>query len=502
VVAASPALAEPRAVLSGVDGRYAFADLPAGSYTITATHTGFAAFTFGQGRSLTGTPIAVATGQQANNVDLALVAAGVIVGRVLDEDGTPFAGASVDALIDRGRAGSSQLFSVATAQTDDRGEFRLFGLAPGSYFVSAADPAFAAVSSATGVLHYSPTYYPGTTLADQARAVAVGGGTPPRVEFRLQLVPPARVSGRLAAVDGKPLLSGVIAMTAVAGEGLAVAAPDAPAIFPDGRFVFSAVAPGHYQIRARGQSDAAGTPLFAVYAVEVLGTDVDGITMTLRPGATVDGVLRVESVRGGPAPPLSTLRVRAPLVDGSAFGDSMSGGVRTNGAYALRGIMKGEHQIVVDGLQPPWMVKSVRYRGSDITDVQLSVDEREQLHDVRIVISDEGAEVRGVVQGRRSRPAADTGVLVCPKAPLFWSRTSRRMRLTFTDRDGRFTVGGLPPGDYVAVAGPGIHDGDLDRRGRLEALLPGGTPFRLDPGEASKTLTLPVSLPTAAPVVR
>ena len=105
----------------------------------------------------------------------------------------PFAGASVEALITRFQGGSDMLFSVATAQTDDRGEFRLFGLAPGSYFVSAADPAFTSVSTAKGVLHYSSTYYPGTALADQARTVNVtAGGDAPRIEFRLKLVPPAR----------------------------------------------------------------------------------------------------------------------------------------------------------------------------------------------------------------------------------------------------------------------------------------------------------------------
>ena len=61
-------------------------------------------------------------------------------------------------------------FSVSSSQTDDRGEFRLFGLAPGHYYVSAADPAFRAVSTPKGVLYYSPTYFPGVPFADQARS--------------------------------------------------------------------------------------------------------------------------------------------------------------------------------------------------------------------------------------------------------------------------------------------------------------------------------------------
>src|SRR5262249_8075495 len=153
----------------------------------------------GQGPSVTGTPVPVATGQGLTGIDLPLIAGGVIAGRILDEDGAPFAGATVDALINRFQNGGEMLFSVANAQTDDRGEFRLFGLAPGAYYVSAGDPAFASVSTPKGVLHYSPTYFPGTTRADQARTVTVGSGAPLRVEFTLQLVPPSRIAGQLIA---------------------------------------------------------------------------------------------------------------------------------------------------------------------------------------------------------------------------------------------------------------------------------------------------------------
>src|SRR5205823_6466623 len=126
-------------------------------------------------RSFTPTPIALTSTQQASAIDFALTAGGYIAGRILDEDGTPFAGAIVDALVTRSENGTDTLFSVSTGQTDDRGEFRLFGLAPGQYYISAADPAFQAVSTPKGVLHYSPTYFPGTPFADQARSVVLTG---------------------------------------------------------------------------------------------------------------------------------------------------------------------------------------------------------------------------------------------------------------------------------------------------------------------------------------
>jgi protocatechuate 3,4-dioxygenase beta subunit len=490
VLAVSPDLPEPRVTLSGADGKYTSADLPAGAYTLTATRSGFAPLTYGQARTITGTPVTVTSGQHVGSIDFPLVPGGVIVGRILDEDGAPFAGATVDALVARAQNGNDMLFSVATAQTDDRGEFRLFGLAPGAYYVSAADPAFAAISTPKGVQHYSPTYYPGTPQADQARTVTVGGaGAPPRVEFKIELVPPARISGTLVPYDAKQLLNGAIILSPLEGEGLPMVAPEEPQLLPNGRFVFDGVAPGHYQIRARGQTDAAAAALFAVYSIEVFGEDVDGINMTLRPGAVLDGVVLVES-HGAAKPELTALRVRAPFVDGNAFGDSLTGSVQANGSYTLRGIMKGDHQIVVDGLTPPWVLQSVRYRGSDVTDVRLPVDEREQLHDVRIVISDTAASVSGTVENARRVPIPHTGVLVGATTPALWLRTSRRMRVTYTDENGRWTVTGLPPGDYFAVAAPFIDENDLGRHDRLEALQARGTPFRIDADGASPTLTL------------
>jgi hypothetical protein len=498
VAAVSPGLPDPRVVITGADGKYTISDLPAGAYTVTATRSGFAPFTYGQARTITGIPVNVTSGQQVTGIDLPLVAGGVIVGRILDEDGAPFAGATVDALVARFQGGNDMLFSVASATTDDRGEFRLFGLAPGSYYVSAGDPAFAAVSTPKGVLHYSPTYYPGTTQADQARTVPVGAGDPPRVEFKLQLVPPARISGTLVPYNARQLINGAIIMSPLEGEGVPMVAPEDPQLFPDGRFVFNGVAPGRYQILARGQTDPDAAALFAVYSIEVLGDDVDGISMTLRPGAILDGVVVVDSPRGSKPPDLTEMRVRAPLVDGNTFGDSLTGSVQANGSYVLRGIMKGDHQIVVDGLMPPWVLKTVLYRGSDITDLQLPIEGNEQLHDVRIVITDVAAVVSGVVENARRTPVANTGVLVCPKVPVFWVRTSRRMRVAFTDQQGRWSVAGLPPGEYFAVAAPFVDESDLGRHDRLEALKAMGTPFSIDSDASRPTLTL--TLNAAVPV--
>jgi hypothetical protein len=499
VIATADVLPEARVTLSGADGRYTLAGLPAGSYTVSVTRTGYAPQTWGQGRSLSGTPIGLGSGQQLPAIDFALVQGATIVGRVMDEDGSPLAGADVEALVNRFEGGADALFSAATAQTDDRGEFRLFGLAPGRYFVSAADPAFKNVSTPNGVQHYSPTYYPGVALADQARVVVIAGPSDsPRIEFRLKLVPPANVSGQLVTADGRQLLSAVIILRPVEGEGVVVAPPEQPSIQPDGRFTLDGVPPGRYQIRARGQTDGSGAALFGALSVEVAGEDVAGLKLTLRPGAVLEGSLAVESQRGSKAPDFTTLRVRAPFVDGTSFGDSLTGVIEPDGSFALRGIMKGPHQIVVDGLRAPWVLKSVVYQGSNITDTPIEAAEKQSFRGVRVTITDAASEVTGTVTNARRAPVADAGVLVFARVPLFWMRTNRRMRVAYTDPAGRFSVTGLPAGEYVAVAAPAVDESDLGRRDRLEAWASVATPFRL----ATDQSTAEVQLQIVAPPVR
>jgi hypothetical protein len=278
--------------------------------------------------------------------------------------------------------------------------------------------------------------------------------------------------------------------------------PEDISIMPDGRFQFGHVVPGRYEIRARGQTDPAGAALFAVFPADVMGTDVQGISLMLRPGGLVDGRVTVDTKRATKAPILSSLRVRAPFTDGNAFGDALTGTVQPDGSFAIRGVMSGAHQFVLEGLQPPWVLKSVTLRGSDVTDLEVPVTEREQIRDVRITITDASSEVSGLVQNARDVPVANVGVMVFSKVPLFWLRTNRRMRVTYTDRDGRFSVPGLPAGEYLAVASSTIDEADLGHRERLQALQAYAVPFRLATDDARASVTLHVAPAVPPPAAR
>ena len=459
---------------------------------MSAVKSGFATMTFGFRQTEPPQPVAVAAGAHATGIDFSLPREGVIAGRVLDEDGTPLAGARVDALASRLQSGDHVLDSVATVRTDDRGGFRLFGLPAGEYYVAAYDPAFDRVSSGGGTVQYAPTYFPGTSFADDARPVVVRtGATASGIEFAIRLRPPADVRGRMASVNGRKLQSGAVVVEPVDGNGVAIVQDDGITLRPDGTFRIAGVLPGRYTIRARGADRAGGGALFAAYRVQMDGIDVDDVQLALRPGSVVTGTVTFDRRHGTPLP--ATLDVRAPSPDGSDFGEALTGRVDAHGAFAIRGVMAGDHQLVVEGFERPWALERIVLRGHDITDELLTAEEGVTFADVRITLVDEAAEFSGQVRRDGDHPVPDAGVLVFPVASDLRIRTDRRMRAVRTDDRGAFSIYGLPPGAYLAVAAPALDAADLGRPARLEQLRPLSTPFTVASPGARVTLTLHVA---------
>jgi carboxypeptidase family protein len=491
----SGALSAPRVVLTDAGGLFHFRELPAGAYALTVMRTGYVPQRFGQTGAAgpVTAPIQLQAAAQLSGVAIPLSPGGVIAGRLLDEDGAPLAGATVEAQARRLDAGRQTLETVATAQTDDRGEFRLAGLASGSYYVRAFDPAFANAGDETGLLRYAPTYHPGVVVPQAARPVTVAPGKESgRVEFKLQFVRPAAVSGRLVTADGRRLATGAVIMIGAGDMATAAIPPDDVMLYPDGRFSFRNVPPGRYVLRGRGETERGGLTLFATYLIVVEGRSVDGVVLQLVRGGTFEGVLEIAPrarARRLRAPP--TLRVRAPFIDGTSFGDAVSGDVDAAGRFQIRGLMPGLHAIVLDGLVEPWTLERVMVRGRDVTDIALDVQSGEHVGAVRLVVSETAARVAGTVRDRHGTPAAGAAVIACTETPTYWTRGSRRLRVLQSGFDGRYEIEGLPPGNYRVIAVAGLDEAETFRPEVLQKIIPVAAPVTLGPGTV-RTLDLPL----------
>ena len=221
-----------RAVTTDEGGLYQIDELPAGSYTLIVSKTGFVDVSYGQRRPLgPGVRLPLGDGQQAQRIDFRLPRGSVITGHIFDQDGEPLMRTSVRALRFQYVQGERRLVQAGSDDTDDRGQFRIYGLPPGTYYVSAVlrtgdgSPRFRggrggqAPEDAQG-RGYAPTYYPGVTSTSEALPILVGlSQEAANIEFSLQLVTTARVSGTLVGPDGSEATNGVVMMTPDDGTG-------------------------------------------------------------------------------------------------------------------------------------------------------------------------------------------------------------------------------------------------------------------------------------------
>ena len=127
-----------RSTLTNDNGQFTFAALPAGRFTLTASKAGYVDVPFGAKRpGRPGTPIQLADKQKLENANIALPKGGVITGVVIDENGEPAPGTQVRVMRFVMRTGERTLQSAGQAQSDDRGFYRVWGLQPGEYLISA-----------------------------------------------------------------------------------------------------------------------------------------------------------------------------------------------------------------------------------------------------------------------------------------------------------------------------------------------------------------------------
>jgi hypothetical protein len=296
----------------------------------------------------------------------------------------------------------------------------------------------------------------------------------------LPIQPAAHVAGRVRTEDRRQLVGGTLTMVPIHDETRdKTRVPATPAnlrIAPDGTFIIRDVMPGRYEIRARGDVDARGITQFGTFAVEVRDRDVDNIDLVLRPGATAEGTVTFE----GGKPPLTGVRVRAPLADGSPFGDAVTGDIKADGSFRIPGMMAGAHVVTIDGLPSPWTVKSVLVSGQDISDATIDVQSGQRVAGVRIAVSRTASEVSGTVKNEQDGPAEGPIVIFVPLAEQYWSPTSRRIGIARADQEGRYRVRGLPPGEYRAVSAFGIDERDAHTTAVLRSISHSGTAVTID----------------------
>lgn len=492
----------PRGVLTDAQGNYTITELPAGRFQISATKGGYVTLEYGQRRPLdSGRPLEIADGQTIDKIDFSLPRGAVITGRVVDELGEPVTDSMVSAMLFRRVAGRRRLVPAGNtrpASTNDVGQFRLFGLPPGDYYIAAGVvPGMfsfmdSSVESGTG---YAPTYYPGTPSIAEAQRVTVNIGEEQNID--LQLVPTrvSKISGTVVDASGRPALNGMVMLQPrdeVATIGGGAGAP----LREGGNFLITNAAPGAYHLTVMSMGTEPDTREAATIPITVTGQPIEDLRIATSRGASIHGRVTYE---GGDPPAAGTTTTRLACTSNDPSAPTMMGGAM--------GAITEQHQFEIKGAYVPclvrafttggtWTLKAVLHEGQDVTDRPLAISGGKAVTGVEVVITNRQTTLTGTVTDGDGRPLKEYAVVVFPDDKEKWMPMSRFIGRARPDQQGQFKVTGIPPGEYLAVALETLEMGietDPEFLERVQAL---GTRTRLSE-DVPQAITLKLSAPPA-----
>lgn len=485
-----------RVTTTDAEGRYEFGDVPAGRFTINATKAGFVTLQYGQRRPFeAGTPLNVTDGETLERIDFSLPKGSVIAVRVTDEFGEPVSGTMVQVQrYQYGPDGQRRLTTAGGAPsafmtTDDRGEFRAYGLMPGEYVVMATVRNVTGPGTVGGgndvAEGFAATYYPGTTSAAEAQAISIGVGE--EIPVQLAMVPSrmGRVTGTVVDSQGRPAAGASLSVMTVTGNGMS--SYNAGTVAPDGSFAVSGLAPGEHTLQIN-QRQATPLAEFASMPIVVGGSDITGLQITTAPGTTVSGRIVWEGTAartGSPAP----MRVSAQQADPQRrfmfFGstDPLANGTPDDeGNFTLSGVA-GRVFFSVP-LPPGWAMKRVVLDGEDVTHTPLDFTGRTTVSDLTIELTDKLTTLAGQVTDARGTGLKDYVVVILPAAEMEPIVASRLIRTVRPDNTGRYETRGMRPGRYVAAAVEALEQGRQFAPEFQQQLRRGAQEFALREGES------------------
>jgi protocatechuate 3,4-dioxygenase beta subunit len=519
-------------------GAFAFRGLPAGRFELKAVKSAWLTTSYGASRpERPGTPIVVKDGEQITNLAVTIARGGVITGAVRDLRGRPVPGISVSVLKFGYNAATGERTLGAPSNgsanmTDDRGEYRAYGLPPGNYLVlanptpnrsggpgtedirvlTAADvqralqsargngpaPAATAAASSTARVNYAAVFHPGATDIAAATMIPLGlGEERSGVDVTLQYVPTATVSGKVVLPEGILPASVTVRLVPtggqtelLAGAGLSGATSR---LDPEGAYMFSGVAPGLYTLKAatgdgrgRGGTGPAVPPMWARADLSVNGLNVTH-GLTLQPGINITGRVVFEGSQPAPADLQTMVFTIVPPGSGGTVqaGAGTGGRVDAEGRFTLTGVTPDNYQFVMSWPSPgasKWAIKSSTANGRESFDAPLRVNPNEPV-DWTITFTDKPTGVGGVFQDRAGRAATDYFILVFSADRKYWTPGSRRIRTMRPATDGAFSVKGLPAGEYFLAALIDLEPGEWNDPTLLESAAGSAIKVTLRDGE-------------------
>lgn len=502
------------------DGRFTFEALPADRYNIGASKLPYLGAVAGARRPVRpGVPVIVADKAQLTDVVIRLPLGAAISGTIFDLSGNPAINTRVSILQRKAENGEVILAGLAggNVQTDDRGRYRVHGLAPGEYVVSASPMSIGLGASkrltdeeVDAVLagratpeptasvtpgRSAPSYFPGTTRVAEAGGVLVAVGEDrTNVDFRLEPASLTNIEGTVTTADGSPLPPRTTIMfTTVAGSSPLQSGASITA-GPDGRFGIAGQPPGRYALSAR--AGAGPNALSALAVVDTFGNDVVSAQLVLRPAVTLAGRLIATAAGAAKPPALAGLRLQLAGLS-AAYRSGLVPQVSpagVDGTFTINGVMPGRYTFGgapffgASGDSVTWGLASVAIDGTDVTDRAFDVSAETPPKEIVATLTNQWQEIAGRVTNAEGAGVSDYTMLVFPVDEAYWLHNSRRIVTTQPAGDGRYQLGGpgpalLPAGEYYLAAVTDVSKDEQFDPAFLKALIPAAIKITLAAGQ-------------------
>jgi hypothetical protein len=437
-------------------GRYEVIGLKPGSYSVSATATGYVEGYYGRSAVaaiLFGAPVAVPGGHITTGIDVGLHRAGSISGRVTDAAGDPLLGGEVEVIRENG-GGPDGLrpAPVAFAQTTADGSYQLSDLRPGDYYLRAYSSRVVQPTANGVTLAYASTFYPGVRTLNEAQPLRLYPGQELLdIDIALGTTRRFRVSGTVSDASGESIDGLRVVLHATASSG-GPAAELSAHVDKAGRFEIRDVAPNTYMVTARDVRRPVRW--FSATQTLTVTADVADLEVRAKPGAYLVGrVLR----DAGAAKPLAVAGLGVGFeirVAGLEFISGMGPfRVAADGTFSVES-PGGPVVFKVMNVPTGWMVKSIHLDGGQIDNEP--IDFGAGRRDVEIILTDQVSGVSGVVVDRDGRALPNHSVVVFPDNPARWHPSSRFILAAQSNNVGQFRIDTVSPGDYLAVAVAGL----------------------------------------------
>uniref|UniRef100_Q01Z66 Carboxypeptidase regulatory-like domain-containing protein n=1 Tax=Solibacter usitatus (strain Ellin6076) TaxID=234267 RepID=Q01Z66_SOLUE len=410
-------------------GAFGLAGLPPGEHRFTFEAPGFFRHE---------TRLRLDAGITAAPLNVELTPHSSISGRVVDAEGKALAGVQVE--ITQAIRGTGSTWNVWGAVTDKEGRYRAIGLGPGTYLAMARPDRDTSEEEKHAAVR---TYYPSAPDRSQAGRLILRGGTDVAADIRVKTVPVYSIRGMIYDDEGRPANGLVSLESTEVLEG-----PTAKANMRDGAFEFPKVPAGDWRVIA--EAEVAGRTLRGATATVVNRHDVENIAIRLAAPFALAVIVEPSG-----APTIELYPVDAPRSQ-AAFAKANG-----DGKLEFPAVYPGRYSVNVFGTPKEHYLDAVMVGEQDVLGRERVF--AEGMAPLRVVFKPNAAGVRGAVEN-----CGGASVLLLPQDEGLWSYPFIQQRSC--DRTGHFTIGGLRPGSYYAVAVDRIDGTGLDDLGTLRRL--------------------------------